>query len=231
MPWRWPWSRRIDKVSGVDTAADDKSRYTVGGRQFLRDAPYVLPSDMGEINRLDFQHYMMRYALRGNYAAPIGDHHEQILDVGCGTGRWAIEMAQTFSDAVVTGVDITPPTLNDAILDANLRPANVNFVVGDVLKGLPFEDQQFTYTHQRYMIGAIPLPEWPRAIGELARLTRPDGWVEVVEADTSKNGGPALRQADAWVAAMLARRGLDIHLAQNLVRWLQETGLQQVKLR
>lgn len=231
MPWRWPWSRRTDEPSSAGDAADSTTHRTLGGRRFLRNVPYVLPSDMGEINRLDFQHYMMRYALRGNYAAPIGRAPERILDVGCGTGRWVIEMAQTFPDAAVTGVDITPPALDSVQSGSEARLANVAFVTGDVLDRLPFEDHQFGYTHQRYMISGIPLEQWPRAIGELARVTRPGGWVEVVEADTSGKAGPALRQADDWVAAVLARRGLDIHLARNLERWLQEAGLRQVKLR
>ncbi len=62
------------------------------GRQHMADAPYMLPRDDQEINRLDFQHYRLRYALRSNYAAPIG-RPRSILDVGCGTGRWALEMA------------------------------------------------------------------------------------------------------------------------------------------
>jgi hypothetical protein len=65
MGW-WPFRRR----SGGGTAAPGdggaSSGRTVMGRRFLRGVPYVLPKDMGEVNRLDFQHYMMRAALRGN---------------------------------------------------------------------------------------------------------------------------------------------------------------------
>lgn len=31
-----------------------------GGRRHLAAMPYPLPKDMGEINRLDFQHYLLR---------------------------------------------------------------------------------------------------------------------------------------------------------------------------
>ena len=65
----------------------------------------------------------------------------------------------------------------------------------------------------------------------MARVTRPGGWVEVVEADTSKGGGAALQQAETWVAAVLARRNLDIHLARQLGPWLKQAGLSGVTVR
>lgn len=229
----WFWRRRAAERSQRDGVAEATSatRHTVGGRQFLRDVPYVLPTDMGEVNRLDFQHYMMRYALRGNFAAPLGSHPQSILDVGCGTGRWAIEMAQLFPEASVIGVDVTPPLSEQEVTSTDARPDNYAFVMGNILERLPFDEGRFDYVHQRYMIGAIPLDFWPHAIAELARVTRPGGWVEVVEAGTSEGGGPALQQADAWVAAVLARRNLDIHLATKIGPWLQAAGLIDVTVR
>ncbi|HZC05397.1 MAG TPA: methyltransferase domain-containing protein [Ktedonobacterales bacterium] len=231
MPWFW--RRRNAEQPHRDGAAvaTDVAHRTVGGRRFLRGVPYVLPNDMGEVNRLDFQHYMMRYALRGNFAAPIGSHPQSILDVGCGTGRWAFEMAQLFPQASVVGVDVTAPLSEQDATPADVRPDNYAFVTGNVLERLPVDDGRFDYVHQRYMIGAIPLDVWPHAIGELARVTRPGGWVEVVEAGTSEGGGPALKQVDEWVAAVLARRNLDIHLATRIGPWLQAAGLVDVTVR
>lgn len=228
MAW-WQFLRRTSKddAAGATTANGAQTTHrTVMGRRFLRGVPYVLPKDMDEVNRLDFQHYMMRYGLRGNYAAPIGAP-DSILDVGSGTGRWAIEMAERFPHARVVGVDVAPSPAS-AGADWEQPSANYSFTQGNVLEGLSFADATFAFTHQRYMIGAIPGDQWPRVVGELARVTRPGGWIEVVEADTSEGGGPALQQVDAWVAAVLARRHLDIHLAARLESFLQQAGLRQV---
>jgi methylase of polypeptide subunit release factors len=100
------WFRRRTPV--VTVAAPPVRRRSFFGRRYLADAPYLLPADDREINRLDFQHYMLRYALRGNYLAPVA-HPQSILDVGCGTGRWALEMAREFPHANVVALDITPP--------------------------------------------------------------------------------------------------------------------------
>src|SRR5262249_33208036 len=60
-------------------------------------ASYLIPNDLHESQRLDFQHFIMREAFKGNSIAPI-NHPLRILDVATGTGRWAIEMAREFSD-------------------------------------------------------------------------------------------------------------------------------------
>ena len=70
---------------------------------------YVLPKDLPEQSRLDFQHYLL-YAVLGTHAgAPVGKSVHHILDVATGTGRWAHEMAQTFPNAQVIGLDMEEP--------------------------------------------------------------------------------------------------------------------------
>jgi len=54
--------------------------------------PYILPKDLDETNGLDFQHALLRSFITGNYLAPF-EQPRDILDVGCGTGRWAMELA------------------------------------------------------------------------------------------------------------------------------------------
>lgn len=228
MSW-WPFRRRThttgDTAYGAHGDEGDSTRRSLMGRHFLRGVPYVLPKDMGEVNRLDFQHYMMRSALRGNYAAPI-TAPESILDVGCGTGRWAIEMAQLFPVARVVGVDVVAPSMETTTPEP--LPSNYSFQAGNILEGLAFPDASFAFVHQRYMIGAIPAENWPGAVSELKRLTCPGGWIELVEAGTSRGGGSALETVDKWVAAVLARRNLNIHMGARLGDLLTGAGLQDV---
>src|SRR5258708_9983426 len=124
----------------------------IGGRQMRTDAPYALPKDLQEMHRLDFQHFILRQALRGNYLSPLEDPLA-ILDVGCGTGRWCYEMAQAFPRAHVIGCDLVEPTTD--------LEKNYQFVQGDVLKHLPFSAQTFDLVHQRLLFLAIPTRSWP----------------------------------------------------------------------
>ncbi|KAI8159384.1 hypothetical protein K4K49_002218 [Colletotrichum sp. SAR 10_70] len=70
---------------------------------------YVLPNDKIEIDRLDMAHAMMVKAI-GNrlFLAPLDRRNvKRILDIGTGTGIWAIEMGDIFENAEVVGVDLS----------------------------------------------------------------------------------------------------------------------------
>ena len=55
-----------------------------------------------------------------------------ILDAGCGTGRYAIEMARR--GYVVQGVDLSPELIDIAERSSGGQPASVRFLVGDILE-------------------------------------------------------------------------------------------------
>ncbi|MDE3229722.1 MAG: methyltransferase domain-containing protein [Chloroflexota bacterium] len=184
----------------------------VAGRQRVVGIPYTLPADDEEINRLDFQHYMLRFAFQGNFAAPL-TAPTSILDVGAGTGRWAVEMAQTFPNANVIGIDVKPPAVDargEMASHADPRPQNYTFILANLLEGLPFPDGSFDYTHQRLLFTAIPHDRWPGVAQELTRVTRPSGWVELVDSIGLANGGPNVELLMDWIRELSARRNVDL---------------------
>jgi SAM-dependent methyltransferase len=64
--------------------------------------------DEVEQDRLDLHHEVFLGLLEGELLkAPIKDPH-RILDVGTGTGIWAIDIADKYPMAEVIGTDITP---------------------------------------------------------------------------------------------------------------------------
>jgi ubiquinone/menaquinone biosynthesis C-methylase UbiE len=204
----------------------------IGGRVRTRGIPYQLPHDIEEMNRLDFQHYMLRAILRGNYLAPIG-FPSSILDVGTGTGRWAREMAVTFPRANVIGLDVNTPAVDASseAQGAELRPPNYAFVAGNVLEGLPFGDASFDYVHMRALIAAIPHDRWPFVMGELLRVTRLGGWVESQEISLLQGGGPAVDQVMAWLAETIARKNVVFADGARVGEFLRATGLARVTVR
>ena len=57
----------------------------------------------------------------------------QLLDIGCGTGRTCIDIAQKFSNCYVSGIDISVPMIDRARNLANdEKILNVSFLVQDV---------------------------------------------------------------------------------------------------
>lgn len=195
----------------------------------LSTATYALPKDEREINRLDLQHFIARYALQGNYHAPL-QNPRAILDVGTGTGRWAQEMAQTFPAAQVTGCDLLEAETGKQA--AGIVPPNYQFHTGDVLKGLSFADQSFDFIHQRFLIMGIPTDRWPHIIRELVRLTRPGGWIEIVETETqARNPGPNVQKYCDLVTMASKRRGIDSASVPRLGNMLQQAGLSNVQAK
>jgi ubiquinone/menaquinone biosynthesis C-methylase UbiE len=229
--WFRPRGQAMATRSSIVT--EDRRFRLIGGRRYVRGSPYLLPKDDAEIHRLDFQHYMLRYALRSNYLAPIGQPRD-ILDAGTGTGRWATEMAQTFPTANVVGVDLVTAAVDtDAEKQMqkglDIRPDNYTFVTANILERLPFPGMSFDFVHQRLLVGAIPAVRWPDDIMELVRVTRPGGWVELVEAAPPPGGGPALQALSTWLVRACEKRGLDAVVGPRIGEMLQAAGLEAVR--
>ncbi|GKT93275.1 methyltransferase domain-containing protein [Colletotrichum tofieldiae] len=69
------------------------------GRRYhkFRHGRYPIPNDETEQNREDMLHAMMLEVTDGRlYFAPIGDSPQKVIDLGTGTGIWAIESESGF---------------------------------------------------------------------------------------------------------------------------------------
>ncbi|KAL9042880.1 MAG: hypothetical protein Q9180_000264 [Flavoplaca navasiana] len=72
-------------------------------------AGYVYPNDEKETDRLDIMHKLTEVSLGGKLnLAPIPADAKRILDIGTGTGIWAIEAGDKYPQAEILGNDISP---------------------------------------------------------------------------------------------------------------------------
>lgn len=82
------------------------------GRRYhaYKDGSYIMPNDEQEQDRLDMAHAMATKLIGDKlYLAPLPNNFSgKILDAGCGTGVWAINMGDKFPDAEIRGVDLSP---------------------------------------------------------------------------------------------------------------------------
>ncbi|KFY24294.1 hypothetical protein V491_02205 [Pseudogymnoascus sp. VKM F-3775] len=73
------------------------------GRRYhaLREGEYLLPNDAREQDRLDLHHHIFRLTIGGPLIrAPIPRNPQLALDLGTGTGIWAIDFAEEYPSAL-----------------------------------------------------------------------------------------------------------------------------------
>ncbi|KAF5023474.1 hypothetical protein F66182_4474 [Fusarium sp. NRRL 66182] len=133
------------------------------------------PNDEEQLEALDLIHHWLTLMLDDKlYLPPIGDSPQNILDIGTGTGIWAINMADEFPSAKVIGTDITAT-------QPSFVPPNVEFQIDDAQMEWTFEPESFDFIHIRYMQGTID--DWDKLYGQIYKYLKPGGWFQHMEPD------------------------------------------------
>ncbi|QFT89406.1 Demethylmenaquinone methyltransferase [Bacillus sp. THAF10] len=113
------------------------------------------------------------------------------LDVCCGTGDWAISMAEAVgSNGKVTGLDFSENMLSIGKEKVKkLGMENLELVHGNAM-ALPFEDDSFDYVTIGF--GLRNVPDYYQVLKEMYRVVKPGG--QVVCLETSQPTMPIFRQ-------------------------------------
>ncbi|KAK1753020.1 methyltransferase domain-containing protein [Echria macrotheca] len=138
----------------------------------FREGHYLLPNDDIEQEREDMKHAMVVHVCDGwLHFAPL-DNPQKILDIGTGTGIWAIDMADEYPSAEVIGIDLSP-------IQPGWVPPNVRFLVDDAESDWGHGRGKFDYVHARHMCMAIK--DWPKLLQQAYDALKPGGWIELQE--------------------------------------------------
>jgi SAM-dependent methyltransferase len=160
-----------------------------------------------------------------------------VLDVACGPGGWAQEVAFQHPEMEVTGVDISKTMTQYAKTNAQLQKLeNLDFVIMDVTKPLPFSDTCFDLVNARFMAGFLHKEKWPLVVKEFVRIVRPGGFIVLTECDRvgQTNSEAYERYASlGWKAmtkAGLAQHplGTDLGIVALLERYLLNAGCEDI---
>ncbi|KAF8458681.1 S-adenosyl-L-methionine-dependent methyltransferase, partial [Terfezia claveryi] len=142
------------------------------GRRYHSDrfrTEYFMPNDENEQARLDLYHHIFLQHLSGKlYVAPL-NNPQRVLDVGTGTGIWAIEFADDNPQAEVIGTDISP-------IQPNWVPPNCKFEVDDMEEPWIYQDDYFDYIHMRCLSGCFR--NWEFVLSNAYDAMKPGGYFE-----------------------------------------------------
>lgn len=187
-----------------------------------------MPNDEDEQTRLQMLNGVY-YEVFGKKltTVPLKDP-QKILDVGTGTGEWAMAMGDEYPGAEVIGIDI-------ARIQPTAVPLNVFFEIDDAEEegGWTWAQNEFDMVHLRYMCGAFA--DWKHIYKEAFKHLKPGGWIEVIDFDDHK--GVLEYFADTsdvtkWLAAVVegceksGRARTVQHLEPDFLR---ELGFEDVK--
>lgn len=136
---------------------------------------YHVPNDDGEQERMDLSYHSMRLSIENKlFHAPLQSPID-ILDVGTGTGIWAVDVADEFPAASVIGFDLSP-------IQPTFIPPNLQFEILDADESWEYGANRFDLVHTRFMNG-FSIKSWPHFYQEAWRCLKPGGWVESQEFD------------------------------------------------
>lgn len=128
--------------------------------------------------------------------APIQDKLQKgikVLDIGCGPGWWSIDMAKLYPNSQFVALDISDNFSRDN------APDNLVFKLANAGQGLPFEDNEFDYVFQRFLVMGLPVAQYAFVVDEIKRVLKPGGTVEILEMVSSyDNPSPALGNIGHW---------------------------------
>ena len=123
----------------------------------------------------EYERFMGRWSrlLAPKYIAFAGvKNGDRVLDVGTGTGSLASALETTMTSSEIVGIDPSEGFINYA--KKNAKSGRARFEVGDA-QALRFPDASFDQTMALLVMNFVP--DHNKAIGEMRRVTRPQGVV------------------------------------------------------
>jgi ubiquinone/menaquinone biosynthesis C-methylase UbiE len=200
-----------------------------------RENSYVFNAhSAAEMHRLTIQGQMLTQQMGSFFPEHLDlSTLHNVLDIACGPGEWAIDVAYAHHDMHVVGIDISETMIRYAT--ARTWP-NALFRVMDVTQPLDFPDATFDFINARLMLAFLRPSAWPQLLSECLRLTRSGGYMRLTEAEKPITNGPAFEQLHALMARALyhsgqsfSPNGREFGITPMLGGLLRDAGYQNIR--
>jgi SAM-dependent methyltransferase len=162
-----------------------------------------------------------------NWFAPL-KRPKRVLDIGCGTGKWCIEMAKEFPRCQVEGIDLSP-------IQPAVTPDNVDFFIDDIRRREWWKSAQpYDYIHTRMSLGIFP--DFREIIQKGFNNLEPGGWMESQELypkvccdDGTMPDDYKLLEWSKIQDDAAMHLGMPLRIANKLKRWYEQAGFVDVR--
>ncbi|KAH8885354.1 S-adenosyl-L-methionine-dependent methyltransferase [Thozetella sp. PMI_491] len=193
-----------------------------------KDGTYHFPNDHSENERLDLQHHIFYLTFDGKLglSPPCQGQFKaaRVLDVGTGTGIWAIDFGDEYPESQIIGIDLSPT-------QPSFVPANVSFLIDDLEDVWTFS-QPFDFIHNRMMNSSIS--DWPAFIKKSFDNLNPGGYLELqdfglpLSDDGTLKPEQALQRSMALLGEAAAKSNHAFVDLASLKTLLTEAGFEDV---
>ncbi|EEP79319.1 conserved hypothetical protein [Uncinocarpus reesii 1704] len=184
------------QVGSTKSLSEDAIKYVFeNGRRYCNDT-YCLPNDEIEQTRQSILHQLYLCALDGELTPyPLPDSLSRVLDLGAGSGDWAIAIGEEYPDVEVIATDIS---LFDP-QSVSIAPPNVYFQIDDADGKWTFHEP-FDFIHIRDLSRAIS--DWPTLYQQAFEHLQPGGFIQISDGNLSANSLPPNSYFNIFISAI-----------------------------
>jgi ubiquinone/menaquinone biosynthesis C-methylase UbiE len=161
---------------------------------------------------------------------------QRVLDIACGPGEWAQEVAFASPEIEVVGIDLSQAMIAFANQQAQVQFLdNISFQLMDVRQSLAFPGESFDLVNARFLLSFLPREEWPQVVKEFARVTRPGGTIVLTEFDAfgEDTTSRAFEEYIGYMYQAMYQIGLysgpQTGVTSRLEHFLREAGCQAIQ--
>lgn len=187
----------------------------------------AIPQDEEEMDRNDLQHAKFMLLLGDKlHLAPIPEP-KNVLDLGTGTGIWAMDMADRHPNAQVVGVDISPT-------QPTWIPPNCQFQIDDIEEEWP-SSTKYDFIFGRELL--LTIHDWPRLMQQAYLALKPGGYLELemTVPRVACSDGSFDVESSTWETAakclfeMAAKMGTPLEAVELWKKQLTDIGFEAVE--
>ena len=150
--------------------------------------------------------------------ASVQPHH-RVLDIGCGTGTFAVAIKGWLPSAEVVGLDPDPKALARSRRKAERAGVSIRFDQG-FANALPYPDGSFDRVFSSLMFHHLPRDAKFATMREVRRVLKPGGSLHLL--DFEQEGPRSHNPLARWLHSSERMQG---NTCEQILGWMREAGL------